>query len=165
MKCNLKKHIMKNYDLMFEQEQKAIQVKQELAKNESAAKAEVIIDFCEKNLFDFLDYLQNKFSVKKHGVNYHFDKAVYDRKMVESYVDRQSAIYKIKNHEYFSCGINYKWSNGGHYDTIRVTCVDYKPVFKYQGEVMSIDEFEKLVIKQIQETINKNSQSFQILTK
>ena len=156
---------MKNYDSMFEQEQKAIRLKEELAKTESAAKAEVIIDFCEKNLFDFLDYLQNKFSVKKHSINYHIDKAVYDCKMVEGYVDRQSAINKIKNREYFSCGINYKWSNGGMYDTIKVTCVDYKPVFKYQDEVMSIDNFEKLVIKQIQESINKNSQSFQILTK
>lgn len=154
---------MKNYDELFKQEEKAIKIKEELKLQEKNAKSKIVIDFCEEHIFGFLDYLQNKFYVRKHGVNYRSDGKIYKDNIVESYA--KNFIEYIKEYEKFECGINYKWSNGGISNTIKVTCVDYKPVLTYEGNVVTVDEFEKTVIKQIQESINKNSEEFKIINK
>ena len=57
---------MNKFDTMFKQEQNKIAIEKDLAQQQIDAKAKVIIDFCEENqIFDFLDYLNNKFIVNK----------------------------------------------------------------------------------------------------
>ena len=108
---------MNKFDEMFKQEQNKIAIEKDLAAQEKAAKAKVIIDFCEEHIFDFLDYLQNKFYVRKHGVNYHVDSEIYEREIVYSY-NRENAKKNIKDGYRFKTGIQYKWSNGGISDTL-----------------------------------------------
>ena len=155
---------MKKFDEMFKQEQNKIEIEKDLAAQQRAAKAKVIIDFCEEHIFDFLDYLQNKFYVRKHSVNYHVDREIYEREMVNGY-NRENAKKNIKDGYRFRTGIQYKWSNGGIYDTLTVDCVNFKPVLEYEGEQTTPEKFMETVIAQIQNAIEKNSSHFLILEK
>ena len=157
---------MNKYDEMFKQEQTKIAIEKDLATHEKAAKAKVIMDFCEEHIFDFLNYLQNKFYIEKHSVNYHVDRQIYKREIIYGY----SPDSMFQNIEKWSTtqlrvGIQYEWSNGGIYDSLTVSCVDYKPVLKYEGKQMSPDEFKRTVIAQIQNTIEKNPCNFKIIEK
>jgi hypothetical protein len=156
---------MKNYDKMFEEEQKSIELKQQLLNNEKEAQINLIINFCNEGLFDFLDYLHNKFYVRKHSVNYQIDRKIYEQEIVYDYFGKDSAIEKIKDRTTFRTGIHYKWSNGGLYDTLVVRCVDYKPILTYEGKNMNLEDFTKIAISQLQKAINENSGSFQIIEK
>lgn len=156
---------MNKFDTMFKQEQNKIAIEKDLAQQQIDAKAKVIIDFCEENqIFDFLDYLNNKFIVKKTSVNYHVDRQIYTVDMVYSY-NREKAIQDIKNGYRFRAGIQYKWSNGGIYDTLVVDCIDFKPVLTYEDKRVTPEEFMQTVIAQIQATIDKNVGSIQIIEK
>jgi len=155
---------MKKFDEMFKQEQNKIAIEKDLAAQQKAAKAKVIIDFCEEHIFDFLDYLQNKFYVRKHSVNYHVDGEIYEREIV-NYYNREKVKKDIKDGYRFRTGIQYKWSNGGISDTLIVDCFDFKPVLEYEGKRVTPEEFMETVISQIQNAIEKNSSSFQILEK
>jgi hypothetical protein len=156
---------MNKFDTMFKQEQNKIAIEKDLAQQQIDAKAKVIIDFCEENqIFDFLDYLNNKFIVKKTSVNYHVDRQIYTVDMVYSY-NREKAIQDIKNGYRFRAGIQYKWSNGGIYDTLVVDCINFKPVLTYEDKRVTPEEFMQTVISQIQTTIDKNIGSIQIIEK
>jgi hypothetical protein len=155
---------MEKFDEMFKQEQNKIEIEKDLAAQQRAAKAKVIIDFCEEHIFDFLDYLQNKFYVRKHSVNYHVDREIYEREIVYSY-NRENAKKNIKDGYRFRTGIQYQWSNGGISDTLIVDCFDFKPVLEYEGKRVTPEEFMETVIAQIQNAIEKNSSGFQILEK
>jgi hypothetical protein len=156
---------MNKFDTMFKQEQNKIAIEKDLAQQQIDAKAKVIIDFCEENqIFDFLDYLNNKFIVKKTSVNYHVDRQIYTVDMVYSY-NREKAIQDIKNGYRFRAGIQYKWSNGGIYDTLVVDCINFKPVLTYEDKRVTPEEFMQTVIAQIQATIDKNVGSIQIIEK
>ena len=155
---------MKKFDEMFKQEQNKIAIEKDLAAQQRAAKAKVIIDFCEEHIFDFLDYLQSKFYVRKHGVNYHVDRAIYENEIISSY-NREGAKKHIKDGYRFRTGIQYKWSNGSIYDSLTVDCFDFKPVLEYEGKRVTPEEFMETVISQIQNAIEKNSSGFQILEK
>ena len=156
---------MNKFDTMFKQEQNKIAIEKDLAQQRIDAKAKVIIDFCEENqIFDFLDYLNNKFIVKKTSVNYHVDRQIYTVDMVYSY-NREKAIQDIKNGYRFRAGIQYKWSNGGIYDTLVVDCINFKPVLTYEDKRVTPEEFMQTVIAQIQATIDKNVGSIQIIEK
>jgi len=158
---------MNKFDQMFKREQKRIEVKKQLADNETQAKIDVVVNFCNEGLFDFLEYLHNRFYISKHGINYHVDRAVYKQDIVYGFTDKESGIKRIKNHLYhrFSTGIQYKWSNGGISDTLVVECVDFKPVLTYEGVRMDLDTFMDTVVAQIQSAIDKNSPEFQIIEK
>ncbi len=156
---------MKKFDELFKKEQEKIEIKKQLADNEEQAKKDIIIKFCNEGLFDFLEYLHNKFYVIKHGMNHHVDRAVYQYDMVYHFTNKESGIKNIQNDGYLRTGIQYKWSNGGIYDTLIVKCVDFKPVLEYEGVKMDLDTFMETVVAQIQGAINKNSDSFKILTK
>jgi len=156
---------MNKFDTMFKQEQNKIAIEKDLAQQQQDAKAKVIIDFCEENqIFDFLDYLQNKFYVRKHGVNHHVDRAIYTNEMVYNYT-RENKIEEIKEGYRLRTGIQYKWSNGSISDTLIVDCIDFKPVLTYEGERVTPEVFMQTVIAQIQSTIDKNVSSFQIIEK
>jgi hypothetical protein len=155
---------MKKFDEMFKQEQNKIEIEKDLAAQQRAAKAKVIIDFCEEHIFDFLDYLQNKFYVRKHSVNYHVDRKIYEREIV-NYYNRENVKKDIKDGYRFRTGIQCKWSNGGIYDTLTVDCVNFKPVLEYEGEQTTPEKFMETVIAQIQNAIEKNSSNFQIIEK
>jgi hypothetical protein len=156
---------MKNFDKLFEQEQVKIAAKNKIKKETLSTKAEILIDFCESSeLFDFLDYLQSKFYISKHGVNYHVDGAVYTNDVVEGY-ERKNAVKYLKANAHLRLGINYRWTNGSVYDSIRLTCVDFKPNFEYEGKKVDVDSFKEIVVAQIQFAINKNSPSFEIRNK
>ena len=156
---------MNKFDTMFKQEQNKIAIEKDLAQQQIDAKAKVIIDFCEENqIFDFLDYLNNKFIVKKTSVNYHVDRQIYTVDMVYSY-NREKAIQDIKNGYRFRAGIQYKWSNGGIYDTLVVDCINFKPVLTYEDKRVTPEEFMQTVLAQIQATIDKNVGSIQIIEK
>jgi hypothetical protein len=156
---------MKKFDEMFKTEQKRIETKQQLANNEKQTKIDIVVDFCNEGLFEFLEYLHNKFYIRKHGVNHHVDRAVYEQDIVYGFKDKESGIKAInKDHyNYFRTGIQYKWSNGSMFDTLIVYCDDYKPVLKYEGVKMDLDTFMEIVVTQIQEAINKNSERFKII--
>jgi hypothetical protein len=155
---------MKKFDEMFKQEQNKIEIEKDLAAQQRAAKAKVIIDFCEEHIFDFLDYLQNKFYVRNHSVNYHVDREIYEKEIV-NYYNREKAKKDIKDGHQFRTGIQYKWSNGGIYDTLTVDCINFKPVLEYEGKQTTPEKFMETVIAQIQNAIEKNSSSFQIIEK
>jgi hypothetical protein len=155
---------MKNYDLMFETEQNKVAIEKELAQQKHNAEVKVILDFCNSGLFDFLDYLQSKFYIIRSSVNYHIDGEKYERPIVYNY-DRESAIKKIEKYKKFTTGIQHKWSNGGTYDTLKVKCIDLKPLLYYHGKVVSLEQLENKVVEQVQEAIDKVSPSFQILKK
>jgi hypothetical protein len=155
---------MKKFDEMFKQEQNKIAIEKDLAAQQKAAKAKVIIDFCEEHIFDFLDYLQNKFYVRKHSVNYHVDGEIYEREIV-NYYNREKVKKDIKDGYRFRTGIQYKWSNGGISDTLVVDCFDFKPALEYEGKRVTPEEFMETVITQIQNAIEKNSSGFQIIEK
>lgn len=155
---------MKKYDEMFKKEQQKIEIIQQLAQNEKQAKAEIILDFCNSTLFEFLEYLNDKFYVRKHGVNYNIDRAIYKNEMVYRF-SREKAIESIKNNCQFRTGIQYKWSNGSLYDTLRVDLVDFKPVLTYEGKKMDTYTFIEIAVSQIQAAINRNSEGFQIIEK
>ena len=155
---------MKKFDEMFKQEQNKIAIEKDLAAQQKAAKAKVIIDFCEEHIFDFLDYLQNKFYTRKHSVNYHVDREIYEREIVYSY-NRENAKKNIKDGYRFKTGIQYKWSNGGISDTLIVDCINFKPVLEYEGKRIAPDEFIQTAIAQIQSTIEKNPANFKIIEK
>ena len=156
---------MKKFDTMFKQEQNKIAIEKDLAQQQIDAKAKVIIDFCEENqIFDFLDYLNNKFIVKKTSVNYHVDRQIYTSEMVYSY-NREKTIQEIKKGYRLKTGIQYRWSNGGIYDTLVVDCIDFKPVLTYEDKRVTPEEFMQTVISQIQATIDKNAGSIQIIEK
>jgi hypothetical protein len=155
---------MKKFDEMFKQEQNKIAIEKDLAAQQKAAKAKVIIDFCEEHIFDFLDYLQNKFYIRKHSVNYHVDGETYEREIVYSY-NRENAKKSIKDRCQFKTGIQCYWSNGGIFDTLTVNCVNFKPVLKYEGERVTPEKFIEKVISQIQNAIDQNFNKFQIIEK
>lgn len=156
---------MNKYDLLFEQVGKSNQIKAELANVTNDRNNAVVIDFCNQFLFDFFDYLNSKFRVEQHSVNHHIDGKIYDCQLVEGYKNREEAINLIKRFGYLKCGINYKWANGGIYDSVKVFSVDFKPRFTYEGEIINVSDFEILVISQIQESIDKNLKGFQIIKK
>lgn len=156
---------MKNYDEMFKQEQRSIELKQQLVNDEKEARINLIIDFCNDGLFDFLDYLHNKFYIKKNSVNYHIDREKYEQEIVYGYFGKDNAIEKIKDNVMLRTGINYKWSNGGIYDTLTVICVDYKAILNYEGKNMTLEDFTKIAISQLQKSINENSPAFKIIEK
>ena len=156
---------MNKFDTMFKQEQNKIAIEKDLAQQQIDAKAKVIIDFCEENqIFDFLDYLNNKFIVKKTSVNYHVDRQIYTVDMVYNY-NREKTIQEIKKGYRLRVGIQYKWSNGGIYDTLVVDCINFKPVLTYEDKRVTPEEFMQTVIAQIQTTIDKNAGSIQIIEK
>lgn len=155
---------MNKFDEMFKQEQNKIAIEKDLAAQQKAAQAKVIIDFCEEHIFDFLDYLQNKFYIRKHSVNYHVDGAIYENEIVYSY-NRENAKKSIKDRCQFKTGIQCYWSNGGIFASLTVDCVNFKPVLKYEGEQVTPEKFMEKVISQIQNAIEKNSSSFQIIEK
>jgi hypothetical protein len=155
---------MKKFDEMFKQEQNKIEIEKDLAAQKKAAKAKVIIDFCEEHIFDFLDYLQNKFYVRKHGINHHVDRAVYEREMVYGY-NREKAKKEVAGGFRFRTGIQYRWSDGGMYDTLIVDCVNFKPVLEYEGKQITPEKFIETVVAQIQNTIDQSPISFLILEK
>jgi hypothetical protein len=158
---------MKKFDEMFKTEQKRIETKQQLANNEKQTRIDVVVDFCNEGLFEFLEYLHNKFYIKKHGVNHHVDGAVYDQDIVYGFTDKESGIKRINqdSYQYFRTGIQHTWSNGAIFNTLIVYCDDYKPVLKYEGVKMDLDTFIETVVTQIQEAINKNSAGFKIIEK
>ena len=156
---------MNKFDTMFKQEQNKIAIEKDLAQQQIDAKAKVIIDFCEENqIFDFLDYLNNKFIVNKTSVNYHVDRQIYTSEMVYSY-NREKTIQEIKKGYQLKTGIQYRWSNGGIYDTLVVGCIDFKPVLTYEDKRVTPEVFMQTVIAQIQDTIDKNAGSIQIIEK
>ena len=158
---------MKNYDALFQKEKEKIDIKARLAADKKQAKLDVIVNFCNEGLFDFLEYLDNKFYVRKHGVNHHVDRAVYTCDMVYNFKNREHAIERIKT-DVRGClrtGIQYKWVNGSIYDSLTVRCVDFKPVLEYEGKRMDLDTFMEVVVAQIQKAINENSPGFQIIEK
>jgi hypothetical protein len=154
---------MNKYDEMFRKEQEKIEIKKELKQNEKQLKNKIVIDFCNQGLFDFLEYLNNKFYVRKHGVNHHIDRNVYTRDIVYSF-ERNSVINSVTN-GLFRTGIQYKWQNGDFYDTLKVECIDFKPILTYEGKRMNTEEFIEIAISQIQNEINNNSLGFQIIEK
>jgi hypothetical protein len=158
---------MKKFDEMFKTEQKRIETKQQLANNEKQTKINIVVDFCNEGLFEFLEYLHNRFYIRKHSVNHHVDRSVYERDIVYGFSDKESGIKMINKdlYGYFRTGIQYKWSNGSIYDALIVYCDDYKPVLKYEGVKMDLDTFMETVIMQIQATINKNLEGFKIIEK
>jgi hypothetical protein len=155
---------MNKFDEMFKQEQNKIAIEKDLLEQQKAAKAKVIIDFCEEHIFDFLDYLQSTFYVRECGINYHIDRAIYEKEIVCGY-SREEAKKHIKNGYQFRAGIEYEWSNGGIYDSITVNCIDFKPVLEYMGNRVTPNEFIEIAIAQIQNAIDKNSSGFQIIKK
>lgn len=158
---------MNKFDEMFKKEQERIKIKQQLVNNEKQAKLDVVINFCNEGLFEFLEYLDSKFFIKKHGINHHVDGAVYTDGIAYGFTNRKSGIKRINEdlHGCFRTGIQYKWSNGGIYDSLIVYCADYKPVLEYEGKIMNLDTFIEIAIAQIQEAINKNSDRFRIIEK
>ena len=158
---------MKKFDEMFKTEQKRIEIKQQLVNKEKQTKIDVVVDFCNEGLFEFLEYLHNKFYIRKHGVNYRADGAVYEQDIVYGFTNKESGIKAINqdSYQYLRTGIHYKWSNGSMFDTLIVYCDDYKPVLKYEGVKMDLDTFMETVVTQIQEAINKNSERFKIIEK
>ncbi len=161
----INKNNMKNYDKMFEEEQKSIELKQQLKNIEKESRINLIINFCNEGLFDFLDYLHNKFYTRKHSVNYQIDRKIYEQEIFYGYFGKDTAIEKIKDDAIFRTGIHYKWSNGGIYDTLIVKCVDYKPILTYEGKNMNLEDFTKIAISQLQKAINGNSSFFEIIEK
>lgn len=153
---------MNKYDDLFKKEQEKIVIKEQLVQNENTAKADVIINYCNEGLFEFLEYLQNKFTTKSHGINHHFDRAIYEKDMVGSFTNKEKATEYIKKNLLFRVEIQYKWGSGGE---LRVDCVDYKPVLKYEGVKMNLDTFIETVVSQIQGSIAKGYDSFVIITK
>lgn len=156
---------MKKFDEMFKKEKERIDIKKELARNEEQKKVDVVVNFCNEGLFEFLEYLHNKFYVVKNSVNYHVDGEKYTRDMVYGYTNKESGLKNINNWGYFRGGIQYKWSNGGIYDSLIVKCVDFKPVLTYEGKRMDLDTFIETVIAQIQKTIDEQPGNFQIIEK
>jgi hypothetical protein len=158
---------MTKFDEMFKTEQKRIETKQQLANNEKQTKIDIVVDFCNEGLFEFLEYLHNKFYIRKYSVNHHVDGAVYERDIVYGFTDKESGIKRINqdSYQYFRTGIQHTWSNGAIFDTLIVYCDDYKPVLEYEGVKMDLDMFIETVITQIQEAINKNSEGFKIIEK
>jgi hypothetical protein len=84
--------------------------------------------------------------------------------MVYDY-NREKRIQEIKKGYRLRVGIQYKWSNGGIYDTLVVDCIDFKPVLTYEDKRVTPEEFMQTVIAQIQTTIDKNIGSIQIIEK
>jgi hypothetical protein len=84
--------------------------------------------------------------------------------MVYSY-NREKTIQEIKKGYQLKTGIQYRWSNGGIYDTLVVGCIDFKPVLTYEDKRVTPEEFMQTVIAQIQTTIDKNIGSIQIIEK
>jgi hypothetical protein len=157
---------MNKYDEMFKQEQTKIAIEKDLATQEKEAKIKVIMDFCEEHIFDFLNYLQNKFYVEKHSINYHVDREVYKRDIVYDYsIDNPLRNITHWNTPQLRTGIQYKWSNGGISDSLVVSCFNFKPVLEYEGKQMTPDEFKQTVVAQIQATIEKNHCNFKIIEK
>jgi hypothetical protein len=157
---------MKKFDEMFKQEQNKIAIEKGLSTQEKEAKIKVIMDFCEEHIFDFLNYLQNKFKVKKHSINYHVDGEIYTREIVYGY-STNNLLGNITHWDQpkLRTGIQYKWSNGGISDSLVVSCVNFKPVLEYEGKRMTPDEFKQTVVAQIQATIRKNPGNFRIIEK
>lgn len=154
----------KKYEKLFEREQTKIETETKLRQDKKKAEADIIINFCNEELFNFLDYLQNTFYIRKHGVNHHVDGAVYTRDMVYNY-SRKKSIEFIQSSGYFYTGVQHEWSNGGISDTVMVECVDFKPVFTYMGKKMTVEQFEETVVAQIQKSINRDLAEFQILNR
>lgn len=152
---------MKKFDKMFKKEQERIDIKKELARNEEQKKVDVVVNFCNEGLFEFLEYLHNKFYVVKNSINYHAD----GEDMVYGSTNKESGLENINNWGYFRGGIQYKWSKLGIHDSLKVECVDFKPVLTYEGKRMDLDTLIETVIAQIQETINKQPGNFKIIEK
>ena len=156
---------MKKFDEMFKKEQERIDIKKELAQNEKQAEIDVVVNFCNEGLFEFLEYLHNKFYVVKNSVNYHVDGEKYTRDIVYGYTNKESGLKTINNWGYFRGGIQHQWSNGGIYDSIKVECIDFKPVLTYERRKMDLDTLIETVIAQIQKTINEPPGNFKIIEK
>lgn len=146
---------MRNFDKMFKEEQEKINVKENVENYKKQQEKKVLVDFLEDGLIDFLDYLNDNYYVQRHSVNYHIDREVYERDIVESRI--------IYDKSLFISGIQYKWSNGGLRDTLTVKVVDYKAVLTYEGVQMDLDTFISTVIRQITDAINKPQPSFKII--
>ena len=146
---------MRDFGKMFKAEQEKINVKEKIENYKKQQERKVLVNFLESGLIEFLDYLNDHYYVERHSINHHVDGKVYERDIVESYM--------VKNNTEFVAGIQYKWSNGGLRNTLRVKVVDYKAVLTYEEVKMDLDTFISTVVSQITGARNKQESHFKII--